>query len=72
MIMHLETWQKAEAAAQKKAAEDAKRSAEEDKQWAKGAKSNAKKWVFSFSLPDVRGVSSFFFNIDTNYFVSKQ
>lgn len=37
--------QKADAAAQKKAAEDAKHAAEEDKQWSKGAKGNAKKYV---------------------------
>lgn len=35
--------QKAEAAAGKKAVEDAKKAAEEDKQWSKGSKSNAKK-----------------------------
>lgn len=36
--------QKADAAASKKAAEDAKRAAEEDKQWQKGAKGgNSKK-----------------------------
>lgn len=35
--------QKAEAAAQKKAAEDAKLAALEDTKWAKGAKSSAKK-----------------------------
>jgi hypothetical protein len=35
--------QKAEAAAGKKAAENAKIAAEEDKQWSKGSKSNAKK-----------------------------
>jgi hypothetical protein len=35
--------QKSEAAAGKKAAENAKIAAEEDKQWAKGSKSNAKK-----------------------------
>ena len=36
-------WQKAETAAQKKAVEDTKRAVEEEKQWSKGAKSNAKK-----------------------------
>ena len=35
--------QKAEVAAQKAAAEDAKRAAAEDAQWSKGARSNAKK-----------------------------
>jgi hypothetical protein len=34
--------QKAEAAAGKKAAEDAKRAAEEEKEWSKGAKTNKK------------------------------
>jgi hypothetical protein len=38
--------QKAEAAAQKQATADSKKTAEEDRQWAKGGKSNAKKYVF--------------------------
>ena len=37
------THQKAEVAAQKTAAENAKKAAAEDTEWAKGAKSNAKK-----------------------------
>lgn len=41
--------QKAEAAAQKKAVEDSKKAAEEDAKWSKGSKSNAKKYVTSFS-----------------------
>jgi hypothetical protein len=43
--MSIDKAQKADAAASKKAVEDQKRSAEEEKQWSKGSKSNAKKYV---------------------------
>ena len=48
--------QKADAAASKKAVEDSKRAAEEDKQWSKGSKSNAKKYVqIGFRTRDLDG-----------------
>ena len=46
---------KAETAARKQAAEDAKKTQLEDVEWAKGAKSNAKKYVtFDVLLPEER------------------
>ncbi|KAK2768300.1 hypothetical protein FQN54_000153 [Arachnomyces sp. PD_36] len=42
---------KAENAAQKLAADNAKKAAEDDKEWSKGSKSNAKKYVPSFRSP---------------------
>ena len=39
-----QSWQKAEAAAQKQAEANAKLAQQEDAEWAKGAKSNAKKY----------------------------
>ena len=43
---------KAEAAAQKAAAEQAKKNAAEDAEWQRGAKSNSKKCVHPWPLPN--------------------
>ncbi|KAI9811068.1 MAG: hypothetical protein M1827_005650 [Pycnora praestabilis] len=44
---------KAEAAAQKQAVESSKKAQVEDEEWGKGAKSNAKKWVFGSPSPSI-------------------
>lgn len=45
---------KADAAASKKAAENAKLAAQEDKEWSKGSKTNAKKYDKASSMHETR------------------